>query len=334
MKTVLVTGSSGFIGGHLVKYLKNNGCYVIGVDIESPKYEKPDKFHKLDLRVQSATKYIFSDAVAQGKPIEEVYNLACLMGGMGFIGDESHSYDVMIGSTQIVSNIIECSVFYKVKKSFYSSSACVYNMYKQENTDNVSLRESDSYPAMPDLIYGWQKLQSEIMYEAAYKQYGLNIRIARFHNIFGIEGTWDGGKEKYPAAISRKVAMAKDGDTISIWGDGLQTRSFLYIDTCIEAIMRLMESDYIYPLNIGSDELVSVNEVAEMVIGISGKKLNIEHDLTKPQGVRGRNSNNELIQEVLGWKPDTKFIDGINKTYHWINEQILNNQIKQDLNGL
>ena len=317
-KTILITGSSGFIGNHLVKYFKDKGDFVIGVDIENPKYDQPTVFYNYDLRIQSLTARVFDNH----KNIDEVYNLACLMGGMGYIGDKSHSYDVMVGSTQIVSNIIECCVNYNIKKSFYSSSACVYNMYKQETTDNVSLKESDAYPAMPDLVYGWQKLQSEIMYQSAYEQYGLNIRIARFHNIFGEKGTWDGGKEKYPAAICRKVAMAKDGDTISIWGDGNQTRSFLHIDSCIEGIIKLMESNCTEPLNIGSDELVSVNEVAEMVIKISGKNLKIEHDLTKPQGVRGRNSDNTLILEKLGWKSKSKLIDGITATYSWINKQV------------
>jgi len=317
-KTILIAGSSGFIGNHLVKYFKDRGHFVIGVDIEKPKYDEPTVFYNYDLRIQSLTARVFDNH----KNINEVYNLSCLMGGMGYIGDKSHSYDVMVGSTQIVSNIIECCVNYNIKKSFYSSSACVYNMYKQETTDNVSLKESDAYPAMPDLVYGWQKLQSEIMYQSAYEQYGLNIRIARFHNIFGEKGTWDGGKEKYPAAICRKVAMAKDGDTISIWGDGKQTRSFLHVDSCIEGIIRLMESDCIEPLNIGSDELVSINEVAEMVIKISGKNLKIEHDLTKPQGVRGRNSDNTLILQKLGWKSESKFIDGITSTYSWINKQV------------
>jgi nucleoside-diphosphate-sugar epimerase len=320
MKIILVTGSSGFIGGHLVKYLQSKGNYVIGADIEYPKYEKPNLFYKADLRNQQATKMIFQEAY-DNQPIEEVYDLACLMGGMGYIGDKSHSYDVMVGSTQIVANIIECCVNYKVKKTFYSSSACVYNMYKQETTDNVSLKEEYAYPAMPDLVYGWQKLQSEIMYQSANQQHGLDIRIARFHNIFGEQGTWDGGKEKYPAAICRKVAQAKDGDTISIWGDGLQTRSFLHITDCITGIMKLMDSNCTESLNIGSDELVSINDVAEMVIKISGKKIKIEHDLTKPQGVRGRNSENTKILEKLGWKPESKFIDGITKTYNWVNKQ-------------
>jgi nucleoside-diphosphate-sugar epimerase len=249
------------------------------------------------------------------------------MGGMGYIGDSSHSYDIMVGSTQIVSNVLQGVLFglggaLKKTKMFYSSSACVYNMYKQETTDNVSLKEEYAYPAMPDLVYGWQKLQSEIMYQAAHEQHGLDIRIARFHNIFGEEGTWDGGKEKYPAAICRKCAMSKNGDTISIWGDGLQTRSFLHVSECITGIMKLMDSNVIEPLNIGSDELVSVNQVAEMVIKLSGKDLKIEHDLTKPQGVRGRNSNNELIFQKLGWKPETKLIDGLRSTYNWISKQV------------
>lgn len=318
MKRILVAGSSGFIGSHLVRYLKSKGNYVIGVDIEKPKYETPDKFYNVDLRKQMATLAIFLEQ----KDIEEVYNLACLMGGMGYIGDKSHSYDVMVGSTQIVCNLIQCCVDFKVKKTFYSSSACVYNMYKQETTENVSLKESDAYPAMPDLVYGWQKLQSEIMYQAANEQHGLDIRIARFHNIFGEEGTWDGGKEKYPAAISRKVAQAKDGETISIWGDGKQTRSFLHVSECIDGIMKLMESDCIEPLNIGSDELVSINQVADMVIGISRKDLTIEHDISKPQGVRGRNSDNEKIFKTLGWKPTKSFKEGIEKTYHWVNKQV------------
>lgn len=316
MKKVLITGSSGFIGNHLTRYLKNKGYFVIGVDIVMPIYEMPTVFYNYDLRNQLLCKRIFAD-----HNIEEVYNLACLMGGMGYIGDKGHSYDIMVGSTQIVSNILECSVSYNVKKSFYSSSACVYNMCLQETTD-VSLKESDAYPAMPDLMYGWQKLQSELMYKSAYEQHGLDIRIARFHNIFGEEGTWNGGKEKYPAAICRKVAESKDGDIIEVWGDGKQTRSFLYIKTCIEGIVKLMESNCNEPLNLGSDELVSIDEVANMVINISGKKIKIKHDLTKPQGVRGRNSNNELIKEKLNWKPETKLIDGLMVTYNWIELEV------------
>lgn len=324
MKKVLVTGSSGFIGNHLTRYLKNKGYFVVGADIVKPVYEQPTVFYNYDLRNQLLCTKIF-DA---HRDFDEVYNLGCLMGGMGFIGDKSHSYDIMVGSTQIVSNIIECCIDFKVNKSFYSSSACVYNMCLQETTENVSLKESDAYPAMPDLMYGWQKLQSELMYQSANEQHGLDIRIARFHNIFGEEGTWYGGKEKAPAAMCRKVAEAKDGSSIEVWGDGKQTRSFLYVKTCIDGIMKLMESDCIEPLNIGSDELVSIDELANMAIAISGKKLTITHNLEKPQGVRGRNSNNDLIQQKLGWKPDSKLIDGMSITYDWISNQIKQSKSK------
>ncbi len=334
MKNILVTGSAGFIGSHLVNKLINEGHTVIGVDIELHNSCKPTEAFNMDLRVQENVKYLFSEVNKTYGQIDEVYNLACLMGGMGYIGQTEHSYDIMVGSTQIVSNILEQSVKYGVKKHFYSSSACVYNMQKQEQTENVSLRESDAVPSMPDLIYGWQKLQSELMYFSAKEQYGCDIRIARFHNIFGEKGTWDGGKEKYPAAISRKVAMAKDGDVISVWGDGKQTRSFLHVSECLTGIEKLMNSGYNEPLNIGSDESVTVDEVAGMVIGISGKKLTIEHDLTKPQGVRGRNSNNELIHQTLGWKPETKLIDGLRSTYKWILEQVEHKQFMEDLKGL
>lgn len=314
MKTAIVTGSSGFIGGHLVKRLKYDGYFVVGVDIVDPQYNKPDLFFNRDLRIQAHCKEVFQHfSLRDG--IDEVYNLACLMGGMGFIGDPRHSYDVMIGSSQIVANVIESSVECGVKKSFYSSSACVYNQSFQEIGGGGSLSENMAYPSNPDLIYGWQKLFSEQMYQAS----KLDIRIARFHNIFGPEGTYKGGKEKAPAALCRKVALS-NGE-VEIWGDGEQTRSFLYIDECIEGVRRLMESDFKEPLNIGSDEMISINDLAKMVAEIAGKQITLNH-IEGPQGVRGRNSDNTLIFEKLGWKPSMPLMDGIIDTYHWIKSQV------------
>jgi GDP-D-mannose 3', 5'-epimerase len=317
-KKVIVCGSAGFIGSHLVRKLKQQGHYVIGVDIQPQQYEKANKFYEIDLRSQKECAQIF----AANQDLDECYLLAAMMGGMGYIGDTKKSHDIMIGSTQIVSNVLDACVHFNTKKLFYSSSACVYNMNLQDKEDSPALKEYMAYPALPDLVYGWQKLCGEIMCQSASDQHGLNIRIARFHNIFGVDGIWDGGKEKAPAAICRKVAQAKDGDTITIWGDGSQRRSFLYIDECLEGVSRLMVSDYTEPLNIGSDEDVSIKELAEIVIGISGKRLSIEYDLTKPQGVRGRNSNNDLISEVLNWHPIEHLKDGLEKTYLWINEQV------------
>lgn len=338
MKTALVTGSSGFIGSNLVIRLQSEGYFVIGVDIEEPKYSPPDRFFNYDLRVQSLCHKIFvpNRFIDRYTQIDEIYNLACLMGGMGFIGDEKNSFDVMIGSTEIVSNILDCAVQYGVKKVFYSSSACVYNQFKQEDINNPGLKESDCYPAWPDLIYGWQKLCSEQMHIAANLTHGLEIRIARFHNIFGPFGSWNNGKEKAPAAMCRKVIEAKpvyaglsipepglkttDG-VIEVWGDGQQTRSFLYIDDCIDAVRLLMESDFKEPINIGSEEMVSINQLAQMAIDISGKQIVINNVPSNALGVRGRNSDNTLIRQVLNWEPKYTLKEGLTKTFNWIKSQ-------------
>lgn len=315
-KSIIVTGSSGFIGGHLVRYLKKHGHTVIGVDIEQPQYEGPDLFFQYDLRNQDLVNRLFSEA----KYIQEVYNLAATMGGMGYIGNPEHSYDIMVGSSQIISNVLDCCIKHNVEKVFYSSSACVYNMALQDEVD-ASLKEEDAYPAMPDLVYGWQKLFGEQMHQAAAESYNLNIRIARFHNIFGPEGVFKGGKEKAPAALCRKVAEANNGDQIEVWGDGKQTRSFLYIDSCIEGIMRLMASDYKYPLNIGSDLQVTINDLAQIIISISNKSLGVKY-IPGPVGVKGRNSDNDLIKQILNWSPDHNLLKGLEKTYEWIEKQI------------
>jgi len=228
----------------------------------------------------------------------------------------------MHNSATINLNMVEASRIAGVKKIFYSSSACMYPEYNQTDPDNPKCSEDSAYPAMPDSEYGWEKLFSERLYLAYHRNYGMDVRVARFHNIFGPQGTWTGGKEKAPAAISRKVAEAEDGGTIEIWGDGKQTRSFLYIDECIEAVRRLMESDFLGPVNIGSEEMVSINQLVDMVSDIAGKTLVKQHDLTKPQGVRGRNSDNALIREKLGWAPSEPLKKGLERTYEWIQEQV------------
>lgn len=329
LKTALVTGSSGFIGTHLVRRLQSEGFFVIGVDIEDPKYSMPDRFYKYDLRIAALCDRVFTpNRFTEGyERIDYVYNLACLMGGMGFIGNPAYSYDVMIGSTEIVTNILNSCVTHKVEKVFYSSSACVYNQQKQTERNNPGLRESDVYPAWPDLIYGWQKLCAEKMHESAMLSHGLNIRIARFHNVYGPEGCYDNGKEKAPAAMCRKAITAKDNGSgfksFLIWGDGSQTRSFLFINDCIDAIRLLMESDYTEPINIGSEELVTIGELARMAIELKGEKIYIDYDIdSKFIGVQGRNSNNDTIIKVLNWRPKYTLRQGLELTYRWIEKQI------------
>ena len=322
-KRILVCGAGGFIGGHLVKRLKQEGFWVRGVDLKNPEFSKTlaDDFLAGDLR-----DYNFCKEVLTG--IEEVYQLAADMGGAGYIFTGDNDASVMHNSAAINLNVAELSRLMGVKKIFYSSSACIYPEHNQLDPEHPVCTEASAYPAAPDSEYGWEKLFSERLYLSYYRNYGLQVRIARFHNIFGPEGTWAGGKEKAPAAMCRKVAEAPAGGKIEIWGDGKQTRSFLYIDECIEAVRRLMESDFTGPVNIGSEEMISINNLALMVMEIAGKPLDIHH-IKGPQGVRGRKSDNTLIQEKLNWEPGQPLRDGIEKTYTWIEKQVQISQAKQ-----
>jgi nucleoside-diphosphate-sugar epimerase len=318
-KTALVCGAGGFIGGHLVKRLKMEGYWVRGVDIKLHEYrETPaDDFVVGDLRDPLLCTRITDRA------FDEVYQLAADMGGAGFIFSGDHDAEVMHNSATINLNMLEACRIEGVKKIFYSSSACIYPEHNQLDPDNPNCSEDSAYPAAPDSEYGGEKLFSERLYLAYGRNYGMRVRIARFHNIFGPEGTWIGGREKAPAAMCRKVAMAPVGGEIEMWGDGRQTRSFLFVDECLEGVRRLMDSDYSGPVNIGSDEMISLNGLAEMVMDIAGKKLTISH-IPGPLGVRGRNSDNDLIAKMLGWRPSTKLLDGLTVTYDWIDEQIRN----------
>ena len=315
MLRCLVTGGKGFIGSHLVNYLKSQGYHVISVDIvrESFLKTKEDIFYQADLRNPKVC-----EIVTQG--VDWVFNLAANMGGIGYI--TKVGADIMRDNTLININMLEACRKNDVKRIFFSSSACVYPRYLQETPEVKPLKESDALPADPDTFYGWEKLYTEILMEAYHRDYGLDIRIARLHNIYGEYGTYEGGKEKAPAAICRKVALAKDGDTIVIWGDGKQTRSFCHVEDCVRGILMLMKSNYTKPINIGSDRLVTINELTEMIIKISGKKLSIVHDLTKPQGVRGRNADITIARKVLGWEPKISLEEGLRRTYRWIYKQI------------
>ncbi len=317
MKKALVCGAGGFIGGHLVRRLKSEGYWVRGVDIKIHEFAKSaaDEFIQGDLR----DPVLCHKMVADG--IEEVYQLAADMGGAGYIFTGEHDADVMHNSATVNLNMAHASQKAGVKKIFYSSSACMYPERNQMDPDNPKCSEDSAYPAAPDSEYGWEKLFSERMYLAFHRNYGMEVRIARFHNIFGPEGTWTGGKEKAPAAMCRKVAEAPEGGEIEIWGDGKQTRSFLYIDECLDGIRKLVDSDWTGPVNIGSEEMVTINQLSEMAMSIAGKPLSIKH-IDGPLGVRGRNSDNALIEKKLGWKPKQPLKEGLEKTFNWIHEQV------------
>jgi len=326
MKKALVLGAGGFIGSHMVKRLKKEGYWVCGVDLKYPEFGKTeaDEFIIGDLRNPLIVKEVMlppnQNDIGKGS-FDEVYQFAADMGGAGYVFTGDNDADIMHNSAMINLNVAEWAVKYKIKILFYSSSACIYPKYNQMDPNNPKLSEDSAYPAAPDSEYGWEKLFSERLYFTFHKNLGLNIKITRFHNIFGPEGTWEGGKEKAPAALCRKVIEAKDGDFIEVWGDGKQTRSFLYIDECLEAVRRLMDSDFMGPVNIGSEEMISINNLVRMIIGISGKNLNIKN-IEGPEGVRGRNSDNKLYREKIGWEVSQPLKVGIEKTYRWIEEQV------------
>jgi len=319
MKTALVLGAGGFIGSHMVKRLKSEGYWVRGVDLKNPDFSEThaDEFIVGDLR---DAKLVEEVVFNHGHAFDEVYQFAADMGGAGYIFTGEHDADVMHNSATINLNVLDAirklSVLTKI---FYSSSACMYPEHNQMDPNNPNCSEDSAYPANPDSEYGWEKLFSERLFLAYNRNYGIPVRVARFHNIFGPEGTWDGGKEKAPAAICRKVAMS-DGE-IEVWGDGEQTRSFLFIDECIEAVRRLMESDFIGPVNIGSEEMVTINQLVAIAAEAAGKNVSIKH-IPGPLGVRGRNSDNRLIKEKLGWNYEMSLKEGISRTYDWIVEQI------------
>ena len=312
-KTALVCGAGGFIGGHLVKRLKAEGFWVRGVDLKFHEHAdtQADDFAIGDLREQEFVRRVVD------RPFDEVYQLAADMGGAGYIFTGENDANVMHNSATINLNVLDACHKRNIRRIFYSSSACMYPEHNQLDPDNPNCAEDSAYPANPDSEYGWEKLFSERLYLSYNRNHGMQCRVARYHNIFGPEGTWDGGKEKAPAAMCRKVAMTPNGGSIEVWGDGQQTRSFLYIDECIEGTVRLLRSDFEGPVNIGSEEMVTINELASRVIDISGKDISIEN-VPGPLGVRGRNSDNRLIREKLGWAPSQPLAQGLRATYDWI----------------
>jgi GDP-D-mannose 3', 5'-epimerase len=317
LKKALVCGAGGFIGSHMVSRLIAEGYWVRGVDLKHPEFSlsKANDFVIADLRDRESWEAVLDEN------IDEAYQFAADMGGAGYVFTGTNDAHIMHNSAMINLHMVDFAVRKKVKKIFYSSSACIYPAYNQEDAANPKCGESTAYPAAPDSEYGWEKLFSERLYFAFARNYGLNVHIARFHNIFGPEGTWQGGREKAPAALCRKIAEQKNGGEIEIWGDGEQTRSFLYIDECIEAVRRLMESTFQGPVNIGSEEMVTINNMAKIIMKIAGKNLSIKH-ISGPLGVRGRNSDNKLIRKKLDWSPSQSLSDGLAKTYPWIVSQI------------
>jgi nucleoside-diphosphate-sugar epimerase len=316
MKRVLVTGAGGFIGHHLVKYLKKKGYFVRGVDIKYPEYEETtaDEFEILDLRDKDK-------ALIACRNVDEVYHLAADMGGIGYI--ETARATICKNSTMINMNTIEACRIMGIKKFLFTSSACVYPHYLQNNANVTPLKESDAYPADAEPGYGWEKLYFELVCQYYSEDFGLDVRVVRFHNVYGPLGTYDGGKEKSPAALCRKIAKVNgmEGE-IEVWGDGEQTRSYMYIDDCVEGLYRIMQAGYQLPLNLGRDTLVSINKLADIIAEIADKKIKKNYDLTKPQGVRGRNSDNTLTNKILGWDPKIEIEEGLKITYKWIGNQV------------
>jgi nucleoside-diphosphate-sugar epimerase len=317
MKKIIVCGAGGFIGSHLVTDLKKRGYYVIGADLKYPEFSKSnaDEFHIMDLREQeNVRKLIQSD-------IDEIYQLAADMGGAGYIFTGEHDADIMHNSAIINLNVLDEMRVKNIKRVFYSSSACMYPSHNQEDPDNPLLTEESAYPANPDSEYGWEKLFSERLYMSYARNYGIEARIARFHNIFGPEGSWNNGKEKAPAALCRKVAMCEDGGSVDVWGPGIQTRSFLFIEECIEGINRIMESDCTIPVNLGSTRMISINNLVFLIAKLAGKTV-IINNVDGPRGVMGRNSDNTLIKQEINWQPQDNLEYGLTQTYHWIKGQL------------